>query len=223
MILLHARVSDFIHSSEAAPEARLAHCYSELEYTPYLLPLQRVADTQQQSRILHIVVLVAQDADATWLHHQTEREGKVIAQPSLGERSGSMTMRNQDNILGFAVVHMRCLDLADLLNQFVEARRQFSWRPGTASVVAQEALVALCIVLLSAFTAVSPDVPFLVLVETAFLAQSPDIFGDAAFIVARNMYQQLLYSLDECEEYYSPIVPLSQILRHLIAFRLTRK
>jgi hypothetical protein len=48
-----------LYTSGAAFEARLARCYSQLQYTPYLLPLEWVADTQQQSRLLHIVVLVA--------------------------------------------------------------------------------------------------------------------------------------------------------------------
>ena len=100
----------------------------QLQYTSYLLPLKRVADTQQQSRLLHIVVLVAQYANATGLHHQTEREGEIISQPSLGERSGRVAMCDQDDVLGFAVVHMRCLDFANLLDQFVEARRKFCWR-----------------------------------------------------------------------------------------------
>ena len=98
------------------------------QYISYLLPLERVADAQQQSWLLHIVVLVAQDANATRLHHQTEREGEIISQPSLGERSGSVAVCDQDDVLGFAVVHVRRLDFADLLNQFVETRRQFCRR-----------------------------------------------------------------------------------------------
>ena len=96
----------------------------------YLLPLKRVADAQEQSRLLHIIVLVAQDANAARLHHQTEREGKIIAQPTLSERSGSVAVCDQDDVLGFAVVHVRRLDFADLLNQFVETRRQFCGRSG---------------------------------------------------------------------------------------------
>ena len=96
----------------------------------YLLPLERVADTQQQSWLLHIVVLVAQDANTTRLHHQTEREGKIIAQPSPGECSGSVAVCDQDDVLRFAVVHMRCLDFTNLLDQFVEARGKFCWRSG---------------------------------------------------------------------------------------------
>lgn len=63
----------------------------------YLLPLKRVADAQEQSRLLHIIVLVAQDANAARLHHQTEREGKIVAQPSLGERSGGVAVCDQDD------------------------------------------------------------------------------------------------------------------------------
>ena len=106
----------------------LRYDISHPQHTSYLLPLEGVADTQKQSRLLHIVVLVAQDSNATWLHHQTEREGKIIAQPSLGECSGSVAVCDQDDVLRFAVVHMRCLDFADLLDQFVETRSKFCRR-----------------------------------------------------------------------------------------------
>jgi hypothetical protein len=41
-----------------------------------------------------------------------------------------VAMCDQDDVLGFAVVHMRCLDFANLLDQFVETRRKFCWRSG---------------------------------------------------------------------------------------------
>jgi hypothetical protein len=181
-------------SPRTSLEAHLARNHFNLKYTSYLLPLEWVADTQQQSRLFHIVVLVAQDANTTWLHHQIEREGQVVAQPSLGKCSGSVAMRDQDDVLRFVVMHMRCLDLADLPNQFIEARRQFCRGSGRSSVVIQEALVTVEAVLLSAFTPVSPDVPFLVLVEPTFLAQSSDVFGNATFIVTGSKGQLLAYS-----------------------------
>jgi hypothetical protein len=39
------------------------------------------------------------------------------------------------------------------------------------------------VALLATFTAISPDIPLLVLVETALLAQRSDILGDTAFVV----------------------------------------
>ena len=165
----------------------------------YLLPLKRVADAQEQSRLLHIIVLVAQDANAARLHHQTEREGKIIAQPSLGERSGGVAVCDQDDVLGFAVVHMRCLDFANLLDQFVEARREFFWRSGRMLADNREVLVAVEAILLSAFTPVSPNVPFLILVKTTLFAQGSDVFGDAAFIVTTST-SQLYYTSQAGEQ-----------------------
>jgi hypothetical protein len=39
------------------------------------------------------------------------------------------------------------------------------------------------VVLLSAFTSISPDIPLLVLVKATFFTQGPDILRDATFIV----------------------------------------
>ena len=41
--------------------------------------------------------------------------------------------------------------------------------------------------LLSALTSISPNVPFLVLVETAFLAQSSDVLGYTTFVITNLM------------------------------------
>jgi hypothetical protein len=49
---------------------------------------------------------------------------------------------DQDDVLGFAVMHMRCLDFADLLNQFVEARRQLCRRSGRTLAENREASMA---------------------------------------------------------------------------------
>jgi len=171
----------------------------QLQYTSCLLPLKRVADTQQQSRLLHIVVLVAQYANATGLHHQTEREGEIISQPSLGERSGRVAMCDQDDVLGFAVVHMRCLDFANLLDQFVEARRKFCWRSGRILADNRGVLVTAEAILLSALTSVSPNVPFLILIKTALFAKGSDVFGDAAFVVTTST-SQLYYTFRANEQ-----------------------
>ena len=50
----------------------------------------------------------------------------------------------------------------------------------------RKALMAAEAILLSTLTSVSPDVPFLVLVETTLFAQGSDIFGNATFIVTRE-------------------------------------
>ena len=46
-------------------------------------------------------------------------------------------------------------------------------------------------ILLSTLTSISPDVPLLVLVKATFFAQRPDVFGDATFIVAGFLHQQV--------------------------------
>lgn len=174
-----------------------------LRHTAYLLPLKRVANTQQQSRLLHVIVLVAQDSNAARLHHQTQREGKIIAQPTLSERSGSVAVCDQDDVLGFAVMHMRCLDFADLLNQFVEARRQLCRRSSRMLATNREALTISEIIILSTLTTVSPDVPFLVLVKTTLLTQGPDVFRNATFIVTTSKHESasICISYDEAEYY----------------------
>jgi hypothetical protein len=47
------------------------------------------------------------------------------------------------------------------------------------------------VVLLSAFTSISPDIPLLVLVKASFFTQGPDILRDATFIVTGLEYQQI--------------------------------
>jgi hypothetical protein len=100
----------------------------------HLGSLEWEPNAQEQSRLFHVVVLVAENANTTWLHHQAERERKVIAQPSLGKCSGCVAMCDQDDVLGLVVVHVRCLDLANLLDQDIETRSEFGRRPGGLSV-----------------------------------------------------------------------------------------
>jgi hypothetical protein len=102
---------------------------------------------------------------------------------------------NQDDVLGLAVVHMRCLDFANLLDQFVEACRKFCWRSGRMLADNREVLVAVEAILLSALTPVSPDVPFLILVKTTLFAQGSDVFSDAAFVVTTSTSQLYYTSL----------------------------
>lgn len=101
--------------------------------SPYLRSLKRETNAQEQSRLFHVVVLVAENADSTRLHHQAEWERQIITQPSLGECPGCVAMGNQDDILRFAVMHVRCLNLANLLDQDIETRREFGRRPGFVS------------------------------------------------------------------------------------------
>lgn len=136
-------------------------------------------------------MLVAQNPDTTRLHHQTEWEGEIVSQPSLGECSRGVAMCHQDDILRLAVVHMRRLDLADFLDQGVEARRQFCRRSGGMLVEIQTSFGTADAILLSTLTSISPDVPLLVLVKATFFAQRPDVFGDATFIVAGFLHQQV--------------------------------
>lgn len=96
--------------------------------------LEREANAQKKGRLLDVVMLVAQDPNTARLHHQAEREREVIAQPPLGESSRRVAMRDQDDILWFTIVHMRCLDLTDLRDQDIEARSQFFGRPRKMSV-----------------------------------------------------------------------------------------
>jgi hypothetical protein len=93
-------------------------------------------------------------------------------------------MCDQDDVLRFAVMHMRRLDLADLLDQLVETRRQFCRRSSRALLAKnREALMVSEAILLSTLTSVSPDVPFLVLVKTTLLTQGSDVFRNATLIV----------------------------------------
>lgn len=96
--------------------------------------LEREANAQKQGGLLDVVVLVTQYPNTARLHHQAERERKVVAQPSLSERSRRVAMCNQDDVLGFTIVHMRCLDLTDLFDQDVEARSQFFGRSSKMSI-----------------------------------------------------------------------------------------
>ena len=79
-------------------------------------------------------MLVAENADSTGFHHQAERERQIVAQPSFGECPGCVAMRDQNDVLGFVVLHVRRLDLADLLDQDIEARSEFGGRSGGLSV-----------------------------------------------------------------------------------------
>lgn len=101
--------------------------------SPYLRSLKRESNAQEQSGLFHVVVLVAENANSTRLHHQAERERQIITQPSLGECPGCVAMGNQDDILRFTVMHVRCLNLANLLDQDIETRREFGRRPGFVS------------------------------------------------------------------------------------------
>jgi hypothetical protein len=100
-----------------------------------------------------------------------------------------VAMCDQDDVLGLAVVHMRCLDFANLLDQLVEACGQLCRRSGRQSAENREALLASEAILLSTLTPVSPDVPFLVLVKTTLLTQGSDVFRNATFVVTCSMSQ----------------------------------
>jgi hypothetical protein len=113
---------------------RVTRFHQEQTPPPCLRSLKRESNAQEQSRLFHIVVLVAEDANTAWLHHQAERERQVIAQPPLSECPGCVAMRDQDDILRLVVVHVRCLDLANLLDQHIETRSEFGGRPGGLSV-----------------------------------------------------------------------------------------
>lgn len=96
-------------------------------------------------------------------------------------------MRDQDDILRLVVVHVRCLDLANLLDQDIETRSEFSGRPRGLSVAIPKLDVP-GVSLLATLAAVPPDIPLLVLVETTLLAQRSDVFGHTAFVVTGNAH-----------------------------------
>lgn len=149
----------------------------------YLRFLERKANSQQQGWLFNVVVLVAEDSYTTRFHHQTEREGKVVAQPALCEGSRSVAVCNQHNVLGLTVVHMRRLNGPDLLDQDVKTSSELSGRSSACE------RTCLCVGRLNhdslaTFATISPNVPFLLSVEAASLAQCPDLFGYTTFIVS---------------------------------------
>jgi hypothetical protein len=78
--------------------------------------------------------------------------------------------------------------------------------------------------LLATFTAISPDIPLLVLVKTTLLAQRSDILGHTAFVITGVAHISTNLQVKESRKCLNlPIVPLSQILRHLVALCLARK
>lgn len=78
-------------------------------------------NTQEQSRLLNVVVLVAQDTNTAWLHHKTQWKRQIVAQPALREGSSGMAVGNKNDVFRLIVVHVRCLKLTDVLDQFIEA------------------------------------------------------------------------------------------------------
>jgi len=95
------------------------------------LPLRRKPNPKQQRRLFDVVMLIAQHTHAAGLHHQTQREGKLVAEPSLRERPGQVPVSDEDDVLGSAAVfHPRCLQVPDLGDEGVHAGCYLGGGPG---------------------------------------------------------------------------------------------
>jgi hypothetical protein len=93
-----------------------------------------------------------------------------------------MTMGNKENIRGVLSVHVVLLDGADLLNEIINAVGDLLRGPERASQIFVNCNGTEVNDLLSVLTAITPDIPRLLGIETMLLSQGTDILGQHAFV-----------------------------------------